>query len=85
MYPEILRELGSQRSREMRDQAHQAMLARTAKQARRAIRRGLSRPDDGDGFVAPAIPDYVDGSFRVTPIDETGSQPDRLSTTGHAA
>jgi hypothetical protein len=84
MYPEILRELGSQHSREMRDQAHQAMLARTARKARRASRRGLSGPDDGDGFVAPAIPDYVDGSFRVTPIDEAGSQPDQVSTTGHA-
>jgi hypothetical protein len=85
MHPDILRELGAQHSREMLDRAHQAKLARTANKARRAIRRGLSRPDDGDGFVAPAIPDYVDGSFRVMPIDEPGSRPDQVTTTGHAA
>jgi hypothetical protein len=85
MHPDILRELGSQHTREMLDRAYKSKLARTANKARRASRHGLSRPDDGDGFVAPAIPDYVDGSFCDTPIDEPGSRPDQVSTTGHAA
>jgi hypothetical protein len=82
MHPEILRELSSQRGREMRDRARQAVIARTASRVRRARRRGLSGPDDGDGFVVPAIPDYVDGSFRLTPDDD---QPGRVPTTGRAA
>ena len=68
MHPEILRELTSQRGREMRARAHEAMLARTLSRAQRARRRG-SMPAEADGFDLPAIPDYVDGSFRVTPAD----------------
>ncbi len=68
MHPEILRELTSQRGREMRARAHEAMLARTASRVQRARRRG-SVLDEADGFDIPAIPDYVDGSFRVTPVD----------------
>jgi len=85
MHPEILRELTSQRGREMREQAHQGMLARLASQARRARRRGLSQPDDVDKFVVPAIPDYVDGSFRVPSADDQAAgQPGRVPTTGRA-
>ena len=62
MHPEILRELTAQRGREMRARARQAKLARMAI---RAGRRGRNRPDEADGFVLPAIPDYVDGSFRT--------------------
>ena len=68
MHPEILRELTSQRGREMRTRAHEAMLARTASRAQRARRRGTIT-DETDGFAIPAIPDYVDGSFRVTSAD----------------
>jgi hypothetical protein len=82
MHPEILRALGSQHSREMQDQAHQVKLARAASRARRASRRGLSWPDNGDEIIAPAIPDYVDGSFSTTPLDD---RVDRVSTTGRAA
>jgi len=70
MHPEILRELTSQRGREMRARAHEAMLARTASRARRARRRG-SMLDEANGFDIPAIPDYVDGSFRVPSADGT--------------
>ena len=80
MHPEIYRELISQRGREMRSRAHQARLARMAKQASRATRRGLS---DGEEFVVPAIPDYVDGSFRATPAEDQSA--DRVATTGRAA
>jgi len=62
MHPEILRELNIQRGREMREQAHRARLARMI----RVSRRGRDLPAD-DGFVIPAIPDYVDGSFRTEP------------------
>ena len=65
MHPEILRELNAQRGREMRAQARQARLARMAIRNRR---RGRYRPDEADEFVAPAIPDYVDGSFRTQPV-----------------
>jgi|GEM_PF-761798 len=64
MHPEMLRELTDQRGREMRARARQGTLARLAI---RAARRGHSRPDEADRFALPAIPDYVDGSFRPGP------------------
>ena len=83
MHPEILRELTSQRGREMRERAHQGTLARIA---RRARRRGQSGLDYEDQFVVPAIPDYVDGSFRVPSADDQAAeQPGQVPTTGRAA
>jgi hypothetical protein len=79
MHPEILRELTSQRGREMRDLAHRAGIVRIASRAQRARRRGLAEPDE---FVVPAVPDYVDGSFRAKPAD---GQAARVPTTGRAA
>jgi hypothetical protein len=64
MHPEILRELTAQRGRDLRERAHRAHLARFASQGRRAIRRQARHLDEADAFVVPAIPDYVDGSFR---------------------
>jgi hypothetical protein len=70
MHPEILRELTAQHSRDLREQAHRAHVARSLRGLRR--RRRLSQADE---FVVPAIPDYVDGSFRVVPAgDEAASQ-----------
>jgi len=60
MHPEILRELSAQRGRELQDRAHRARLAKMASRSRR---HGRDLPDDD--FVVPAIPDYVDGSFRT--------------------
>jgi hypothetical protein len=89
MHPEILRELTSQRGREMRDRAHRAMLARTASKITRARRRGLAGPGEADEFAMPAIPDYVDGSFAVPSADEKAAGqaggPGRVPTTGRAA
>ncbi len=82
MHPEILRELTSQRGQEMRDQAHRAGLVRMASRARRARRRGLAGPDETGEFVIPAVPDYVDGSFRAQPADSEAAQ---VPTTGRAA
>jgi len=75
MHPEILRELNAQRGREMRDRAHRARLVRMAIRSRR---HGRDLPDDD--FVVPAIPDYVDGSFRTDRAvgqvtSETGQTP----------
>ena len=75
MHPEILRELNAQRGRELRDRAHRARLA---KMAIRGRRHGRDLPDDD--FVIPAIPDYVDGSFRTgravgQVTSETGQAP----------
>ena len=78
MHPEILRELNAQRGRELQDRAHQAALARTVSRARRALRRHAHPADE---VVVPAIPDYVDGSFR-TAGDETASQ---VPASRHAA
>ena len=64
MHPEILRELIAQRGQDLRERAHRAQLARSACQGRRAARRHARHLDEADAFVVPAIPDYVDGSFR---------------------
>jgi hypothetical protein len=83
MHPEILRELTAQRGREMRARAHQARLARIAIWA---SRRRRNRPDQADGFVVPAIPDYVDGSFRTEPAGEAAaSEAGRAPATHPAA
>jgi hypothetical protein len=73
MHPEILRELTSQRGRETREQAHRAVMARVARRMLRAMRRGIGSQDEADGFVAPAIPDYVDGSFHPTVRGRSGN------------
>jgi hypothetical protein len=59
MHPEIMRELTAQRSRDLRDRAYRAQVARTLRTLRRS-----HRAEEADEFVVPAIPDYVDGSFR---------------------
>ena len=82
MHPEILRNLVAQHTYELREQAHQAALARTAGRARRAGRRGARRPPGpAEDLAIPAIPDYVDGSFR-TAGDE---KPSVLPGARHAA
>jgi len=76
MHPEIARELMAQRGRELRERAQQAMVARTVSRARRAARRGASHPHGADDFTSPAIPDYVDGSFRtVSPAEDQAASP----------
>ena len=76
MHPEILRELSAQHGNDMRARAHQAGLARLAIRARRRRRAQLNKVD---GFTVPAIPDYVDGSFRTEPADDKAA-----SEAGHA-
>ena len=85
MHPEILRELAAQRGRDMRAQARQAKLARMASRAGRASRRGRGLPGDADGFVVPAIPDYVDGSFRTAPADDKAATEAGQAPARHAA
>jgi hypothetical protein len=65
MHPDILRELNSQHGRELQEQAHRAAVGRTESRARRAMRRGHVSQDEATGPALPAIPDYVDGSFRT--------------------
>ena len=79
MHPEILRELAAQRSQEMRTQAHRGALARMS-------RRRHRRPEVADEFAVPAIPDYVDGSFRSEPAaDQAASEAGQASAIRHAA
>ena len=84
MHPEILRELTAQHGREMRARAHQGRLARIAI---RVGRRRPNQPDQADGFVLPAIPDYVDGSFRPGPAstEAVASEAGQAPATHHAA
>ena len=70
MHPEIMRQLHTEHSRDLRERAHRAGLARTARRALRALRH--TRVAEADEVVVPAIPDYVDGSFR-TAGDKAGS------------
>ena len=84
MHPEILRELHAQRSRDLQEQAHQAGLARTVSRALRALRRN-GRVAEADEFVAPAIPDYVDGSFRTAGNEAAGNGQGKVPAARHAA
>ncbi len=82
MHPEIIRELTAQRGREMQARAGQARLARMAIR----VGRRRNRPGEADGFVPPAIPDYVDGAFGTAPVGEGGGQrSDQAAATRHAA
>jgi hypothetical protein len=86
MHPEMLRELTAQRGVEMRARARQALLARMASRARRAARRGHGAPDETGGFVLPAIPDYVDGSFHTELADDkAASEAGQAPAAHHAA
>jgi hypothetical protein len=83
MHPEFARELTAQRGREMRARAHQAKLARMAILVGR---RRRNQPDEANGFVLPAIPDYVDGSFRTEPAGEAAaSEAGQAPAAHHAA
>ena len=85
MHPEIARELTAQRGRELQAQARQATLGRAASRVRRAMRRGAGRPDGADELVIPAIPDYVDGSFRTSPAAENAASEPGRQTASHRA
>jgi hypothetical protein len=86
MHPEIARELTAQRGREMRAQAQQATVVRAASRLRRALRHGTGGSDGAGELVIPAIPDYVDGSFRTSPADQNAaSQPGQVPASRHAA
>jgi hypothetical protein len=86
MHPEIARELTAQRGREMRAQAQQNTTARAASRLRRTLRHGTGRLDGADELVIPAIPDYVDGSFRTSSADQTAaSQPGRVPASRRVA
>jgi hypothetical protein len=87
MHPEIARELTAQRGRELRERAQQAAMARMASRRLRAMRRGAGLPGDADDFVCPAIPDYVDGSFRTASLagDQAASAAGRVPSARRAA
>jgi hypothetical protein len=81
MHPDILRDLNSQHGRELQEQAHRAAVGRTESRARRAMRRGHVSQDEATSPALPAIPDYVDGSFRTTGDTASG----RVPAARHAA
>lgn len=63
MNPEILRQIAAQQVRDQRAQASRDRVARTLL---KALRGRTARVAESDGFVVPAIPDYVDGTFSGT-------------------
>jgi hypothetical protein len=65
MHPDLMREVVRQRTIERQEEARKASLARAVRKTLR--QRG--RTETPDTIVMPAIPDYVDGTFRAT---ETG-------------
>ena len=62
MHPDVMGEMIRQRSAERQAEARKISLAR----ALRKTLRQRSRIEGQDTFVAPPIPDYVDGTFRTT-------------------
>jgi hypothetical protein len=75
MHPEILRDLVLQHGCELREQARRTMMARIASRARRPGRRSAESRDRAGDFAVPAIPDYVDGSFRTAEDEAAGRVP----------
>ena len=81
MHPDFLREIHNQRDREMRERAHRARLARMI----RSSRHGRDLPPEEE-IVIPAIPDYVDGSFRAEPaVDQAATEAGQEPVARHAA
>ena len=81
MHPDFRREVTNQRGREMREQAHRARLARMIRKSR----HGRDLPPDAE-IAIPAIPDYVDGSFRTEPAaDQVATQAGQEPVARHAA
>jgi hypothetical protein len=71
MHPDMAREMVRQRIAERQEKAREANVARALRKAMRRHRHAEAR----DTFVPPAIPDYVDGTFRETgtPCERTGA------------
>ena len=81
MHPEFLREVNNQRGREMRERAHRAKLVRMIRNSR----HGRDLPPDEE-IVIPAIPDYVDGSFRAErAADQVATEAGQEPVARHAA
>lgn len=81
MHPDFLREIHDQRGREMRERADRARLVRMI----RSSRHGRDLPPDEE-IVIPAIPDYVDGSFRAErAVDQVATEAGQEPAARHAA
>ena len=65
MHPDMMREVVRQRTTERQEEARKSNLAR----ALRKTMRQRNRADARSTFVPPAIPDYVDGTFRETGVE----------------
>lgn len=81
MHPDFAREIHNQRGREMRERAHRSRLVRMI----RSSRHGRDLPPDEE-LVVPAIPDFVDGSFRTEPAaDQVATKAGQEPVARHAA
>lgn len=72
MNPEILRQIASQQISDQRARAQRDRVARTIA---RALRGGHRHETESDGFVAPAIPDFVDGTFHADSVSTEAGSP----------
>ena len=61
MHPDLMREVVRQRTAERQEEARKSSLARALRKSLR--QRGQAEAPDT--FVMPAVPDYVDGTFRT--------------------
>ena len=68
MHPDLMREVVRQRTIERQEEARKSSLAR----ALRKTLRQRGRTETPDTFDMPAVPDYVDGTFRAAENAETG-------------
>ena len=79
MHPDLMREVVRQRTIERQEEARKYSLARTL---RKSLRRH-SRTETPDTFVMPAVPDYVDGTFRTAESAGTGENQVTAGHSGH--
>jgi len=70
MHPDIMREVVRQRTTERQEEARKGSIARAL---RKTIRQ-RARTTAADTFVAPAVPDYVDGTFSAESTEKAGPQ-----------
>lgn len=80
MHPEMLRQISGY---QIQDKLAQADRVRVAKAAAKSARSRKRHSVGSDSFEIPAIPDYVDGSFRVA--DEAGAPSGQIPAARTAA
>ena len=79
MHPDLMREVVRQRAAERQEEARKSSLARALRKSLR--QRG--RAEAPDTLVMPAVPDYVDGTFRTAENAENAGKQVPAGNPGH--